>query len=104
MPAPSAGRARRKPARGVHRGAAAAMGRHTLSRTSRMSIVAAADPEGSALSLVVAGAAGLVSVVVAVMTGVLTPSELGGRRHRIPPGRPMAPLVGVLVAGIIVWM
>lgn len=68
-----------------------------------MSIVAAAEPEGSALGLLIAALAGVVAVGVAALTGVLRPAALGLER-RVPPDRPLMPLVGVLFAGLVVWL
>lgn len=68
-----------------------------------MSIVAAAEPEGSALGLMVAAFAGIIAVAAAALTGVFRPTALGVER-RVPPDRPLMPLVGVLFAGLVVWL
>lgn len=79
------------------------MGRDTLERTSRMSILAAADPEGSALGMALAIFAGVAAVAVAALTGVLRlpPAALS---PRVPPARPLLPLGAVLFLGVLMWV
>ena len=51
------------------------------------------------LSVFAAGA----SVGVAWLLGFLRPAALG-RAERVPPDRPLRPLLGVLLAGLVVWL
>lgn len=68
-----------------------------------MSILAAAEREDSALGLVLAVVAGLIAVCVAALTGALrlAPPTL---EPRVPPARPLTPLVMVLFLGILIWL
>ena len=52
-----------------------------------------------AVAIVAAGA----SVGVAWMLGLLRASKLGAE-ERVPPDRPLRPLLGVLLAGLVVWL
>jgi membrane protease YdiL (CAAX protease family) len=68
-----------------------------------MSILAAADPEGSALGVAIGVFAGIAAVAVAALSGLLRvpPSALA---PRVPAGRPLMPLAGVLFAGVLTWV
>jgi membrane protease YdiL (CAAX protease family) len=68
-----------------------------------MSILAAADVPVSVLALLLAVFAAVTSVAVAWLFGILRNDKLDPTR-RVPPDRPMAPLVGALFAGLVVWL
>jgi membrane protease YdiL (CAAX protease family) len=69
-----------------------------------MSILAAADPEGSVLGVAIAVLAGAGAIVVAALTGVLRVPAAAALAPRVPPARPLLPLAGVLFMGVFVWV
>jgi membrane protease YdiL (CAAX protease family) len=62
----------------------------------------AVEPELSLWGLVLAVASAAAAIGVAWLLGLLRPSRTG-MGHRVPPDRPIAPLLGVLFAGFVVW-
>jgi membrane protease YdiL (CAAX protease family) len=68
-----------------------------------MSILAAADVPVSATAVLLGLFAAAASLGVAWMVGILRNDKLDPTR-RIPPDRPMAPLVGALFAAVVVWL
>lgn len=57
------------------------------------------DPRMLAFVILVAG----VSLAIAILLGIVWPSKMSSVR-RVGVGRPLAPLVGVLFAGLVVWL
>jgi membrane protease YdiL (CAAX protease family) len=64
-------------------------------------VAAGAVPSVGGLAIAV-GVAGL-SISVAWMLGLLDPARLPASR-RVPPNSPLAPLVGVMFAALVVWL
>jgi membrane protease YdiL (CAAX protease family) len=62
----------------------------------------AIEPEISRWGLALSVFSGVAAVGVAWLLGILRPSRTGVG-HRVPPGRPIAPLLGVLFAGMVLW-
>jgi membrane protease YdiL (CAAX protease family) len=62
----------------------------------------AVEPEISPWGLALSVFSGVAAVGVAWLVGILRPSRTGVG-HRVPPGRPIAPLLGVLFAGMVLW-
>jgi membrane protease YdiL (CAAX protease family) len=62
----------------------------------------AVEPELSVWGLVLSLFSGVAAVGVAWLLGILRRSRTG-LGHRVPLGRPIAPLLGVLFAGFVVW-
>ncbi len=68
-----------------------------------MSILAAVDPAISTYGLLVGLFAAASAVAVAWLFGILRNAKLK-LEPRIPPDRPMAPLVGATFAALVVWL
>jgi membrane protease YdiL (CAAX protease family) len=62
----------------------------------------AVEPELSMWGLALAVASAAAAIGVAWLLGILRTSRTG-LGHRVPPDRPIAPLLGVLFAGFVVW-
>lgn len=60
------------------------------------------SPSAATVLLLTFGAAA-VTLAMAALFGLLRPSRLGLTRA-VPPGRPIAPLLGVMLAGVVVWV
>jgi membrane protease YdiL (CAAX protease family) len=62
----------------------------------------AVEPELSVWGLLLSVFSGVAVIGVAWLAGILRPARTGVG-HRVPLGRPMAPLLGALFAGFVVW-
>jgi membrane protease YdiL (CAAX protease family) len=60
------------------------------------------EPERSVWGLVLSVFSGVIAVLVAWLLGILRTSRTG-IGHRVPLRRPIAPLLGALFAGFVVW-